>query len=147
VKRVPTFALALVLVLAGYAWWATGVRPFTTLAYVLITLPSLAVLSVYAALGGFSPRRADVAEYYRARSASATWRNVGPWTGLLIAAIVLETIGLALGGRSPTVATLSTTADHLLVAHWGRWLLYDLWLAVGAGPLLRLSTRTRSRAA
>ena len=137
-KRVPTLAAVLTLVLLAYAWWATGVSPFTTIAYVLIAIPSLLVVLTYASLGGFSPRRADVMAYYRARSAGATPKSVEPWTGLLLIAVVLEVIGLALGGRSPNAATLSTTVDHLLVAHWGRWLLYDLWLAVGAGPLVRL---------
>jgi DMSO reductase anchor subunit len=136
-KRVPTLAAVLTLVLLAYAWWATGVRPFTTLAYVLIAIPSLLAVSIYALLGGLSPR-ADVTAYYRRRSAGATPKSIGPWTGLLLVAVVLEVIGLALGGRSPNVATLSTTVDHMLVAHWGRWLLYDLWLAVGVGPLERL---------
>jgi hypothetical protein len=137
-KRVPILAAVLILVLVAYAWWATGVRPFTTIAYVLIAIPSLLAVFTYALLGGFSPRRTDVTAYYRRRSAGATPKNIGPWTGLLFIAVVLEAIGLALGGRSPNVATLSTTVDHLLVAHWGRWLLYDLWLAVGVGPLVRL---------
>jgi hypothetical protein len=145
-KRAPTLALAS-LVLLAYAWWATGVRPFTTLAYVLIAVPSLAAIATYAVLGGCSPRRTDVTRYYRGRSAGATWRSVSPWTGLLVAAVALETIGLALGGRSHTVATLSTIVDHLLVFHWGRWLLYDLWLGVGALPLLRLGIRTRTKSA
>jgi hypothetical protein len=137
-KRVPILAVVLTLVLAAFAWWATGVRPFTTLAYVLIAIPSLLAVVIYALLGGLSPHRADVTAYYRRRSAGATPKTIGPWTGLLLVAVVLEVIGLALGGRSPNVATLSTTVDHLLVTHWGRWLLYDLWLAVGAGPLVRL---------
>jgi hypothetical protein len=136
-KRVSPLAVILTLLLAAYAWWATGVRPFTMLAYVLIAIPSLAAATIYSVMGGLSPR-ADVATYYRTRSAGATSRNVWPWTGLLLAALALEAIGLALGGRSAHVTTLSTTVDHLLVAHWGRWLLYDLWLAVGAGPLVRL---------
>jgi hypothetical protein len=118
------------------------VRPFTTLAYVLIAIPSLAVLITYGVLGGLSTRN-DVARYYQERSRGATLANVTPWTVLLLAAVALEAIGLALGGRSTVVATLSTTADHLLVTHWGRWLLYDLWLAVGAGPLFRLARHRR----
>jgi hypothetical protein len=137
-KRVPIPAAVLTLVLAAYAWWATGVKPFTTLAYVLIAIPSVLVVTIFAVLGGFSPRRSDVARYYRARSAGATSSSVAPWAALLVVAIVLEAIGLALGGRSPNVATLSTAVDHLLVTHWSRWLLYDLWLAAGAGPLVRL---------
>jgi len=137
-----TLTLTLSVAALAYAWWATGVKPFTAPAYVLIAVPSLAVLSTYVVLGGLS-RRAGVARYYRERASGSTFKGAAPWAALLVCALLLEAVGLALGGRSHTVATLSTVSDHLLVRHWSRWLLYDLWLAVGAGPLLRLSRYLR----
>lgn len=130
--------LAFGLVAAAYAWWASGIMPFTTTAYVLIAIPSVVMVAVYGALGALSPKRAEISRYYLARSSGATWTSTAPWLVLLVAAVALETVGLALGGRSPDVATLSTAVDHLLVNHWGRGLLYLAWLAAGAGPILRL---------
>jgi hypothetical protein len=138
VKRTATVAL-----LALYAWWASGVAPFTTLAYVLIAIPSLLMVVSYGALGALSPRRADIARYYRRRSGDASFATTSPWLAILVVAVVLEAVGLALGGRSRDVATLSTAVDHLLVAHWGRGLLYLAWLAIGARPIYRLWRRRR----
>jgi hypothetical protein len=134
VKRVAV----VVLVGVVYAWWASGVAPFTTLAYVLVAIPSLLALSVYVSLGALSPRRKDVRRYYHERSKAVTLKSVAPWLVVLALAIVLEVVGLALGGRSHDVPTLSTTVDHLLVWHWGRWLFYLAWLFSGVTPVFRL---------
>jgi hypothetical protein len=134
VKRVG----AVVLVGLIYAWWASGVRPFTTLAYVLIALPSLLVVVAYLSLGALSPGRRDVTRYYQERSHDVTLKNVAPWIVVVLLAVALEVVGLALGGRSRDVPTLSTTVDHLLVWHWGRWLLYVAWLSIGLTPVVRL---------
>jgi DMSO reductase anchor subunit len=95
----------------------------------------------YVALGALSSGRADLTSYYRRRAGNATFANIAPWLLLLLAAVVLEVIGLALGGRSSTVPTLSTVVDHLLVRHVGRWLLYVTWMAVGTTPIWRLWLR------
>jgi hypothetical protein len=131
---------AAVVALAGlaYAWGASGVAPFTTLAYVLITIPSALMIAIYISLGALSPRRHDVTQYYQRRAEGATLRNVAPWLVVLLLALALEVVGLALGGRSSSVPTLSTAVDHLLIYHWERWLLYVGWLSVGALPLFRL---------
>ncbi|MGC2486306.1 MAG: hypothetical protein WA359_08695 [Acidimicrobiales bacterium] len=109
-------------------------RPFTLSAYVLIALPALVALALYARVGGFRPARIDVTAYYRTHSS----HRVAAWVVILILALALESVGLALGGRSTSVPTLSTTLDHLLVEHWGRWLLFLAWLGVGARPIARL---------
>lgn len=127
-----------VLVGVAYAWWASGVRAFTTTAYVLVAIPSLLALATYVSLGGLSPRRRDVTRYYHERAEGVSFKGVVPWLVVLVLAIALEVVGLALGGRSHEVPTLSTTVDHLLVWHWGRWLLYVAWLAVGVVPIIRL---------
>jgi hypothetical protein len=121
-----------------FAWFATGTRAFSLSAYVLLAVPSAVALLLYGALGGFSSSRADVTSYYRVRSSPVSWHRAAPWLVVAILAIALESIGLALGGRSPNVPTLSTTIDHVLVDHWGRFLLFAIWLVVGAIPLHRL---------
>jgi hypothetical protein len=134
-----------VLVALVYAWFASSVKSFSVPAYVLIAVPSLIALLLYGVLGGFSTSRGDVTNYYRTRSATTSWRRAAPWIVVAVLAVALESVGLALGGRSIDVPTLSTTVDHLLVDHWGRFLLFALWLAVGANPLrlLHLSRQTR----
>jgi hypothetical protein len=117
-----------------YAWWATAVRPFSAGAYALVALPVLAALALYASAGGFRPTRVDVTTYYRQRSS----HRVGPWVVVVVLGVALESVGLALGGRSKSVPTLSTTLDHLLVEHWLRWLIFLAWLWVGGRPIERL---------
>jgi hypothetical protein len=130
-----------VLVAVIYAWWATGVAPFTALSYVLVAIPSLVMVVSYAAMGMLSVHRADVTQYYRRRAGALAPSSMMPWLIVLVGAVSLEAAALALGGRSPSVPSLSTTVDHLLIDHWGRWVLYVAWLAVGARPLMRLRQR------
>jgi hypothetical protein len=108
-----------------YAWFATGLAPFSTTAYVALSVPIIVAVPFYGALGGFSVHSRDVASYYRMRRAPGA---VLPWAILFAVALALEIAGLALGGRSADVPTLSTTIDHLLVAHEGRCALYLWWL-------------------
>ena len=136
-KRVTALALLVVT----YAGFSSGVTPFTTLAYVLVAIPVLAVLITFSILGGLTPRRQDVHAYYFERSDRASLANVLPWLSLLVLTVALEVVGLTLGGRNKTVPTLSSTIDHLLVTREGRWLLYAAWLCVGIAPLLRLWQR------
>jgi hypothetical protein len=121
-----------------YAWFATGVRSFTPSAYVFVAVPSLGALLLYGVLGGFSPIRTEVTNYYRVRASLVSWQRAAPWLVAAVLALALESAGLALGGRSVDVPTLSTTVDHLVVDHGGRFVLFVLWLAVGANPLRRL---------
>src|ERR1017187_9353349 len=102
-------------------------------------------IGLYVVLGAYSPRRADIAVYYRSRARNASISSVTPWLVLLLGAVVLETVGLALGGRSKDVPTLSTAVDHLLVTHEGRALLFMAWLLVGVAPLRRLWQRRPAR--
>jgi len=39
-------------VAVAYAWWATGVAPFTVLSYVVVAVPSVALVVAYGAAGG-----------------------------------------------------------------------------------------------
>jgi hypothetical protein len=110
------------------------VRPFTTSAYVAVALPALVALALYAGAGAYRPGRVDITAHYRQRSS----HQLGPWIGLVVCALALECVGLALGGHSKSVPTLSATLDHLLVEHWGRWLLFLAWLWIGARAITRL---------
>jgi hypothetical protein len=137
-------AALLVICVLVYAWFATGVRSFSTSAYVVLAVPSLSALLFYGALGGFSLRRNAVTTYYRSRSSAVSWQSAAPWVIVAVLAIALEALGLAIGGRSADVPTLSTTVDHLVVDRGGRFALLVLWLAVGACPLRRLMLLRRS---
>ena len=135
--RATAFALLLVL----YAWWASGVRPFSALGYVLLAVPSMVVVILLAAGGGFAPHEIRANARERAVRPDTSIATAWPWLAMLALAVALEIVGIALGGRSTTVPTLSTTLDHLLVTHVVRWLLYVAWLSVGATPLARLWQR------
>jgi hypothetical protein len=124
-----------------YAWFATGLAPFSDAAYVALGVPIATALVLYGALGGFSSRE-DLSSYYRERGAHT---GLLPWVVVFVVALGLEIAGLALGGRSPNVPTLSATIDHLLVTHWGRWLLYLWWLWVGARAIAPLADRPQRR--
>jgi hypothetical protein len=134
VKRVVVVAV----LVCAYAWSVTGVAPFTTIAYALIAFPSIAAVALYASMGTFSRHRADLANYYQMRARRVSLSSIAPWLVVLLGAVTLEAVGLALGGRSPSVPTLSTTVDHLLEQHWERSVLYVVWVTVGASPLWRL---------
>lgn len=123
---------------AIYAWWAAGVSPFSELSYALVGIPSVIVVFAYSSMGGLSPNRPAIDEYYQDRADGASPSTVAPWLILLLAVTILESVGLALGGRASSVPTLSTTIDYLLVTRWERCLLYVIWLLVGGIPLLRL---------
>ncbi|MGC1420355.1 MAG: hypothetical protein WA786_09610 [Acidimicrobiales bacterium] len=138
-KRVLVPALAV----AVYAWWASGVAPFTTLAYVLVAVATACVAAGYGALGALSPQRHDIARYYRLRAEDPSFARWAPWMAVVMLALTLEIVGLALGGRSATVPTVSTMLDHLLLFHWSRAVLYFLWFSVGIWPIVRLSRRSR----
>jgi len=120
---------------AIYAWWATGVPPFTLRAYIAVGLPALMLL--VAALIGPSSGRVEAIPATLPSGASRPQR-VFPWVILLVLALSLEGLGLALGGRSQAVPTLSTVIDHALSRHVVRFILFCAWLAAGWAPLLRL---------
>lgn len=116
-----------------YATWLSGVRSFSTPAWVGIAVPGVLLLAV--ALPPMARPRWD-------HDRRTKFRHSLPLLLLLVVAIVLETVGLALGGRSSAVPTLSTVVDHALAWRATRALLVVLWLAVGFGPVvLRLRRR------
>lgn len=116
----------------GGAWWVTGLRPFTATCYAAVGVIAAAIgiggLTVGARPGpdAAAPRRGT---------------RVAPWGALALAAVVLEAVGLALGGRSSAVPTLSTVVDHALTTHAGRFVVFVAWLALGVAPTARALVR------
>jgi hypothetical protein len=131
----------------AYAWFATGVTPFHALSYVVVGIPALIVVSMYIYLRAFAEGPSGVTHLYMHRSLGVSLERVTPWLVVLAGAVILEVVGLALGGRSNSVPTLSTELDHLLSTHGLRCVLFLAWLLVGAVPLRRLREFRRSRAA
>jgi hypothetical protein len=123
-----------VAVVAGYAWWATGVAPFTAAAYVAVGIP-VAVVALAASL---DPRRDEAMAAPRSPATVRLGAAV-PWAVLGGVALVLELVALGLGGRSHAVPTLSTVVDHALSRHPVRFVLFSAWLAVAGLPLVRRS--------
>ncbi len=129
---------ALALISVAYAWYATGLRPFTDSAYeaVFVAAAILLVFGLLSPAGRRTPR------------GPLALRAVAPWVALVAVAACLEAAGLALGGRSPVVPTLSTVVDHALRWHASRFVLFLGWLEVGtrplSGPWRRMSQRPSS---
>ena len=105
----------------AYAWWATGLAPFTTTATVAVAVP---VLGFGVAAVATWPSRGAPPPW-------PGWARAWPWAVLVVLAVGLEVVGLALGGRSAGVPTLSTVVDRALA-----------WLAVAAAGLWRAGHRT-----
>ena len=135
----PMVAGAVAAALAG--WWVTGQRPFTIAAYVAVGL-SVAPLVVVAV---FARSRGLGHSVEKPGHATFNLRSVVPWVVIGALAIGLEGLGLALGGRSTGVPTLSTVVDHALVWHGLRFVLFCGWLAVGWVPALRRAFGVRHR--
>ena len=118
---------------AGYAYWATGLRPFTGIAYLAVGIP-VAICGVVLVVRG-SAGAGHRAGRIPTRAAAI------PWLVLAAAVASLEGIGLALGGRSRTVPTLSTVVDHALAWHASRMVLFCGWLLIGVVPAARAVAR------
>lgn len=125
------------VVAVAYAWWAAGVAPFSTLAYLSIALPATAGLVLLVAGGRFAVRPRERTQREGRPATTVSLASCAPWVIVLVLAVALEAWGLALGGRSAAVPTLSTTVDHLLATRVERTVLYVAWLALGAAPLAR----------
>ena len=108
----------------GYAFWATAQPPFGGSAYIAVAIPvAFVVAALLVRRGGWSA----------ARRAPRVVTVAGAWPWFLIGGLIagLEAAGLALGGRSATVPTLSTVIDHTLAWHVVRAALFVSWLLLG----------------
>lgn len=124
--RIGGTVLRLFLVTAAvlaYGYWATGQAPFRATAYLSVGIPvALAAVAVLVAPGRAAPRPGV---------ALASLRSAWPWLTIAGMMVALEIVGLALGGRSTTVPTLSTMVDHALAWHLARLFLFTVWLLIG----------------
>jgi hypothetical protein len=98
-RRMATF-LSTCVCGGAYAWWATGIRPFSRSADVAIAVPAALVL--VAAWLKLAPRHAGTDRL----------KGALPWIALVVVAVGLEVAGLALGGRSRAVPTREATATR-----------------------------------
>ena len=155
--------VVVVVVVVAYAWWATGVQPFTVGAYVAVGIPIVIVTVLALAPGrswspwpgpqepatapshGTSAGDAPAPGFTPPDSRSGLGEAV-PWIIILVAAVGLEGVALALGGRSAIVPTLSTVVDRGLRWHPVRLLLFCGWLSIGGVPTVRALLRLRHRA-
>ena len=126
----------------AYSWWATEMKSFSMPSYLVVAAPGLVLVVAYGTAGGLAPGRGEVSEHYRRRAGEWPRLAMAPWFAILAAAVGLEAAGLALGGRSPTLPTLSTAIDRLLVTHLGKAAVFALWLSVGWCWVFDVRTRT-----
>lgn len=149
---------------AVYGWWATGVPPFTVRAYLAVGVPAGLLLAVgimdslSGSRGAPCPTREPTRDPTRGHAHGPDQgpapepgpapgrdrlqlRRTFPWVVLVLVAVGLEATGLALGGRSEAVPTLSTVVDHALAWHVVRFVLFCGWIAVGWSPSVRAAAR------
>jgi hypothetical protein len=143
VRRTATWTLAAVAIAVGYGWWATGVQTFTTVAYLAVAIPAVVVLTASLVTGRMTERAPSTPATDQRGGAATSGRSTLPLAAVVVAAVVLEIIGLALGGHSSTVPTLSDVADRAIARHLLRAIAFGLWLAIGtSGAVARLRHRT-----
>lgn len=117
--KVPIAAAAV----AVYAWWATGVRPFTVTS-------AIAVISAGIVAMAFGSRHGSLPEPVRLRGT-----QIAAWVALLGALAAWQLAAYLQHPRSEH-PTLSSLANALLNTHAARALAFVLWLA-GAACLAR----------
>jgi hypothetical protein len=128
--------VALLAAVLGASWWATSLRPFSPAAYLAVAAGATATAAARHLAGrrrsgppGLVGPRASLGA--RALADAPPVRAWLPWAALGIAATTLEAVGLARGGRSRTVPTLSDVADRLLSPHPVDALAFAAWLVLG----------------
>ncbi|MFZ1063208.1 MAG: hypothetical protein WAN30_07030 [Acidimicrobiales bacterium] len=119
----------------AYGWWITGVTPFTPRSYVLVAVP-IAIILLCHLVTGFRPRQPAGALQPARVARTNTDHRLSAWWILLLLVVLLESLGLALGGRDSDVPTLSTVLDYVLKTHVARSLAFCLWVLLGANPVL-----------
>jgi hypothetical protein len=114
--------VAVLLFALCYGWWLSGLSSFTLSSDLAVGVPGVAlvVLALWA----------RPAALLTSRPSALLWRYL-PAIVLIVAAIALEALGLAAGGRSSSWPTLSHLIDRPLVSRAGRFAVFELWLALG----------------
>jgi hypothetical protein len=145
VRRTATWALAAFAIPVSYGWWATGVQTFTTAAYLAVAIPAVVVLTASLVTGRMTERAPSTPATDQRGGSATSGRSALPLAAIVVAAVVLEIVGLALGGHSSTVPTLSDVADRAIARHLLRAIAFGLWLAIGAAPCVARLRRRTSR--
>jgi hypothetical protein len=108
------------VVVAGYCWFAAGLRPFTVPIEVAVAAPAV-VITVLS--WRWRPRGEQLA-------AAPPGRSRTPWVALFIVLAVWEVANYFLSPRRDH-PTLSSIADSFMGTHAGRAALFALWLLLG----------------
>lgn len=106
---------------AAYAWWATGLRPFSGPLTAAVVGAGIAAMAAGAAFGR-RPRR---------RPAEIPGRRAAVWAGLFAALAAWELAAYVQQPRSEH-PTLSSLADAVLDPHPVRAAAFLAWLAAAA---------------
>ncbi len=121
--------LPFAIVVAGYSWWATGLRPFTLPIEVAVGIPVLILLVL-------SWRRTRLgavpAELQRRppRSGLVAW-------GALFGALVAWELAAYVASPRQAHPTLSSITDSVTSTHPARALVFAVWVLLGLSLFLR----------
>lgn len=110
------------LCVLAYALWASGLHPFTAAADASVVAP------VFVCLIGLGRGKDSPA------AETVSFRDAVPLLAIVLVGLALEGLALGLGGRSPTVPTLSTVLDRALRWRLERAGLLSVWLFGGLIP-------------
>ena len=120
--RRPLVVLPLAVALAGYAWWASGLRPFTRASLAATMLGG--AVSIVVGMGGPPARRSPQGGVAGAGHAA--------WAALFLLLAAWELIFFLQQPRADH-PTLSSLANTVLAERPTRSLAFALWLLLGAG--------------
>jgi hypothetical protein len=120
--------LAGAVAVAGYAWWATGLRPFTLGSLAAILLPGVALVTTSPNLRTSGP---SLASWYAAQRQRFDARSSERWIWVSVvgAIVVWQLVNFFASPRAdhPTLSSmLGAIEDHPV-----RLVLFVLWLALG----------------
>jgi hypothetical protein len=115
------FVPLVVVFVAVYSWVAAGLRPFTLGEEIMVAIPAILVL---VAAARPSPPALEGTAARSSRGSAALW------LGLVAIAFVWELFAYFSSPRHDH-PTLSVIADEIMSVHFGRAVLFLLWLALG----------------
>ncbi len=136
--QAPVAALVGVAAACGYSWWASGTRTFTWQAEILTALPLVAVAVGALLTDAGRTRRRDILVPTGVRGRHGPEPSddrlhrpsVAAWAAIAAVVVLWE---LATYASSPRSAhpTLSSILDELTGGHFGKAVVFILWLGLG----------------
>lgn len=118
-----TSQLFLVVVILGYSWLATGLRPFTVPIDVAVALPALTLF-------GFSWHQSRLGRVPSGCRPRPPWFALLAWTSLFAFLAAWELAAYVASPRQDH-PTLSSISDSITAAHPARAVVFALWLGLG----------------